>query len=179
MEGSKQSERNSSLFQLIVLLMIVLMALKPEAFSGFDIGGEIVDVEGVLGNELIALDGALVKSIVRFHAANFIRHHRSMKMCEHGEGFVNPGMVDRIDVGKKDESMPLARPALDELPGFDNGSEDRTPRGDEFFTRRIRAECRQCPGDEFFGSDASAFQIITLEIEPSQSFAGVAQLGGN
>ena len=69
-----------------MIVQIVLPRSESEAFSGGDVIGEIIEVEGLTGNEVVGRDGFLVEVIVRFDCANFLREVMVVKEAEAGVG---------------------------------------------------------------------------------------------
>ena len=94
------SQRRRALFQRFMVAVIVLMAVKSMAPPCFDVGGQVIDVKGFFGHQFVAFDRRLIKAVERFHAADFMRHHGAMEVREHRIGFIDPGVMDGIDVGK-------------------------------------------------------------------------------
>lgn len=176
--GSETQSRRAT-FQRRMILMIVLVAMETIAPPGLDVGGQIIDVKGFLGHQFVAIDRRLIKAIERFHAADFMRHHGAVEVGKHRISLVDPWVVDRVDVGKKDQTMAFRGPSLGELPGFRNRRENRAPSGDEFLGTGAAAQCFERPCGKRGGIDATAFQIIAFDLEQTQPFGGIAQLSGD
>ena len=53
-------------FEGLMIVKVVLMCAEAEAVAGGDVGGEVVDVVGVLGDQRVFVDGVLVDFAVGF-----------------------------------------------------------------------------------------------------------------
>lgn len=78
-EKSLTGKRVEPLEAGFVIVEIVLPGLESEVFSGGDVLGEVVEVGGLGGVELVGLDGFLVEVGVRFNGSDFLGKMVMMK----------------------------------------------------------------------------------------------------
>ena len=85
-----------------MVVKVVLPALEPEGFAGGDVLGEIVEIGGFGGDQIVVIDCFLVEVIVGFDRSDFLRE---MVMLEILEDFVflqKESAVQRVGIREED-----------------------------------------------------------------------------
>ncbi len=76
------------------------MGFEAEFVAGGDVGGEVVDIEGLFGDEGVFVDGVLVNFRVRLDGVDLEREDRAVEKREFGEVFEDFGAVNGVGVGE-------------------------------------------------------------------------------
>ena len=140
-----------------MIVEIVLPGLESEAFSGGDVIGEVIEVEGLGGAELVVFDGFGVEVIVWFDRADILG---KVMMIEEGKFLMfsqeGPG-VDRVGVREKDEAVAVVFKGADDLPHGLIEAEDVFPCRNELWGIKVGLEDFEGLGDELLIGEGSGF----------------------
>lgn len=131
------------------------MAAEAEGLAGGDVFGEVVDVEGGGGVEVVELEGGVVDVGFRFEGADFIGEDAAVEEVHDRVGFLGPGAVDGVDVGEEVEADSGGFHGGHGVPHGMDGVEDGAPGFAEGVGAAGEAEFVGGPGDEFFFVDAA------------------------
>ena len=130
------------MFEGLVVVEVVLVGAEAELVAGGDVGGEVVDVEGFPGNQRIFLDGVSVDFRLGFNGIDLVGEDGAVKEGELRVGLEDPGAVDGVGVGEKDEAVAGGVEGADGLLHGFVGCEDVPPGVVELSVRRAGAEGR-------------------------------------
>lgn len=136
------------------------MGDEAEFFAGFDVLGEVVDVEGFGGGEVEFADGVLVDVGARFDGADLVREDGALEKGEVGELLEDPGAVEGVGVGEEDEGVVFGGEFFDGVPHGLVGGEDVPPGEDELFVGGVAFEGFEGPGDVVVGVDVAGLELI-------------------
>ena len=110
-----------------MVVEVVLPALEPEGFAGGDVLGEIVEIGGFGGDQIVVIDCFLVEVTVGFDRSDFLGE---MVMLEILEDFVflqKESAVQRVGIREEDEAVPVGLELFDNFPHGVVGREDVLP----------------------------------------------------
>ena len=65
-----------------MVVKVVLPAQEPEGFAGSDVLGEVIEVGGLGGDQIVGIDGFLVEVIVGLDRSDFLREMVMLEMLE-------------------------------------------------------------------------------------------------
>ncbi len=103
------------------------MGAEAEGVAGGDVGGEVVDVEGLLGDELVFVDGVVVDFGVGFYGIYLVGEDGAVEEGELRVGLEDPWAVDGVGVGEEDEVVSVVGELADVFPHGEVGGEDVAP----------------------------------------------------
>lgn len=138
-----------------VVVEVVLVAAEAEFAAGGDVLGEVVDVEGCFGFEVVELEGGFVDGGFGFEGTDFVGEDAAIEEVHDGVGLLNPGAVDDVDVGEEEEAQSGGFHGGDGLPHGLDGLKDGTPGVAECAGATGEVEFSRGPTDEFIFSDFS------------------------
>ena len=137
-----------------------MVSAKAEAFAGLDVGGEVVDVEGLGRGQAVSFDGVMVDFFLGLDGTDFEGEDAAFEVAEDVVGFENPRAVDGVGVGEEDEMVAFGVEFFDDPPHRFVGGEDVLPSVDEMLVVHFDVEDVEGPGDVIFGWDEAAFKVV-------------------
>lgn len=162
----------------LMVVEVVLVGGEAEGPAGGDVGGEVVDVEGVFRDKGVFVDGVLVDLRVWLDGIRFEGKDGTVEEGEIGVGIEDPGAVDGVGVGEEDETVACGGEAAGGIPHRGVGYEDVSPRGVEFGRRGLGAEDADGPGGVIVHGDAPGLELVLLFEEFPEGVGGVGMIGG-
>ena len=115
------------------------MGYEIKLLAGGDVGGEVVDVEGLRGGKGVFFDGVAVDFWLGFYGIYLVGEDGSMEEGELGVSLEDPGAVDGVGVGKENEAVAVGVESADGFPHRFVGREDVPPGVVERFMGRSGA----------------------------------------
>lgn len=140
-----------------MVVEVVLPRLEAEAFSGGDVGGEVVEVEGLGWDEVVLIEGFLVEGVVGFVSSDILRE---VVMIEEGKFRVlseESAGVEGVGVREEDEAVAIFLKVADDLPHRGVQAEDVVPGSDKFRGGEFLRDGGEGAGDEVIAAYFPSF----------------------
>jgi len=115
-----------------VVVEIVLVAEEAEAFAGFDVFWEVIEVAGFGWGEAVFLDRGGVEAVIGLDSSGFMGEVVVIEVFEDFEFTEEVVGVESVGVREEDESVAFFFELLDEFPHGRVWGEDFVPSGGEF-----------------------------------------------
>jgi len=161
-----------------VVVEVVLVGAEAEGVAGGDVGGEVVDVEGLFGDEGVFVDGVLVDFWVRLDGIYLEGKDGTVEKGELGEVLKYLRTVNGIGVGEEDEAVALGCETAGGFPHGEIRGENVPPGGVELLRRGGAFHDLKSPVRVIAHGDEAGLELVFLHHELGKCADRIRVCGG-
>ncbi len=161
-----------------VVVEVVLVGAEAELVAGGDVGGEVVDVKSVFGDERVFVDGVLVDFRLGFDGVGFEGQNRAVEDGKFRVFLEYPGAVDGVGVGEQDQAVACGVELAGDLPHWKIGRENVAPCVMELGGGGTGVESFESPLGVVIDWDLAGFEFVFAGDEFLQCRGGIGMIAG-
>ncbi len=156
------AERLELFVEVLGAVVVIQVIAESKAAAGFDVGGEVVDVEGFFGCEAECVGGVAIHAGAGFHVAHFVGIDGFREMLEYRVAEADEPAVDRADVGEQDQAEAACGQGFGKAPRVRHRLKDVFVEGSHLVGGTGKGEILLHRAEEFVLAAVAGLQGIAV-----------------